>query len=464
MMRAWIALPLGLLSAGLLGAGCGSDDGTEQPDRPGTIGGAVSRIEDGSPIQGVRVILIEAPNVRPASPSAVTDDQGRYRFEAVPPGDYALFIYTDDLAMFDRSHPVVRLKSGATVLQNVRLLASALWDGGGYRVRGRVLNEANGEPIAGAFVSGATWAWNDVAYHFQGLGLPEWGVTDADGRFSVTAGVFTDEMGNEAGLEPISVTRAGFRPATLTGSGPWVPGLSIRALPLPDAPDSSLTCEVRLQPDPSGAPDPRTSGAIRGRALEDGRPIAGLRVTVSLFSADHHDSIGPVSLNEQTPIQGNVAVTDAQGRFLLSGLAPGAYGVHPGYLDGDGYWLIESPMVQVAAADTADAGDVTLARAIRPLSPAEGSVLSDTTPLFQWESFSDSAGVYVYDLQYATSHIEWSTVPDLTEPRWQMPETDAFAPDARVRWMVEVRRRHGANRSSSPCGVFEHAATFIVRG
>ena len=458
-MRTWIAAILCLCCLS-----CGDDDGPDSPARPGTVEGMVSRIEDGSPVSGARTILIETPSIRPASFLALTDALGRYRFESVPAGDYALFVYTDDLVVFDRSHPTIHLEAGATVRQNMRLLASALWDGGGYRVEGRVIDDHTGGPIAGAFVSGAFWAWDDVAYPFQGYGLPDWGVTDAEGRYSVSVSVWTNEQGEGLGLEPISVTRIGYRPTTVTGSGPSIGDPSLRALPMPEPPDSTLTCDVRLAAESAGGPDPRSTGAIAGRATCAGRPVVGLHVAVSLFATDRHDSIDVGHLGEQTPIQGNIAVTDAGGRFHLSGLVPGTYGVHPGYLDGDGYWLIESPMVQVAAADTANAGDIALARAIRPLEPAESAVLSDTTPLFRWESFSDSAGVYVYELQYATSHIEWSVAADLTEPRWQTPDSSAFAPGAKVRWMVQVHRRDDAGKRASPAGVFEHAATFIVRG
>jgi hypothetical protein len=465
-MRAWFVLLAGVTFASFLG--CGSEESPVRPTAPGTVRGTVTRIEDGAAVKDAGVLLLDPSRLLPVSLLAKTDDLGRYRLDGIPPGDYALVVYTDNLMIFDRSHPVIHLSPATTVVQNVRLLASELWSGHGYRIRGRVVNAETGAPVPAAFVSEAMWALDDVSLLVRGLGLPSFGVTDAEGLFSVTVSVFTDEMGNEIALPPISVTRAGFEPATLAGEGELFPPYEIPGLPIPTGRDSSLTVEIRLRPIPPGD-DPVPVGAIRGRAVSrltgQAGPIgiAGLRVAASLIAVDRPDTLLRRPLEAESPVQGIVAVTDTSGWFVVDGLRPGWYVVHPGYFDGDGYLLYEPAIVSVVAADTADAGEIILNAAIRPITPQEGAILSDTTPLFEWEGVAGTVDAVTYNLEYATSALDWTFIPDLDEPRWQVPDEMALSPGAKVRWQVEVVRQSGNDLPRDSYSAFEHPATFVVR-
>jgi hypothetical protein len=113
-------------------------------------------------------------------------------------------------------------------------------------------------------------------------------------------------------------------------------------------------------------------------------------------------------------------------------------------------------MVSVADGDTADAGDQPVARALAATAPADGSVVTVSTPLFSWPSV---AGASEYRLEIGTGHLLDPAI-ELATTSWQMPAGQAFADGDHVRWLVEARGEIGED--TVILAVFEDTATFTV--
>jgi hypothetical protein len=442
--------------------GC-SDDENRPPAPTGSVRGTLTQVENGAPVIGAKLLLVDPATLATKSPFARTNVIGRYRIDEVEPGTYAVFVFHDTLLIYQRSGPLVRVSAGAISVHNVSLLDSQFNDHTGYRVAGNVIDASTREPIAGAYVEGIFSGYNDVEFLFQAYGGPYWAVTDEDGSFSVRVSSLTDEQGDPRGLEPVSAAKSGYRPGTLVGSGPSDAPLYPALLPLPQEEDSILTVLLRLEPEGGAGPDPASTGALRGQARFLGDPVAGLPVAASLTYVSDPDTMPGGRARARVPVPDRTTITDAEGRFLIPGLTPGAYVVHPAYQDGDGYLFEWVNQFTVAAAETVEVGLPSLQIAIRPLGPEDGSVITDRTPEFRWEPRPDAAGYEFlgYRLSYATSHFDWTIVEPLDGTSWQLPDASAFPPGASIRWNVEVLGRIEGD-PNSVVARFEHLATFQI--
>jgi hypothetical protein len=105
---------------------------------PGSIDGMVCEVEHCKPIDGVRVLL------SPSRRTAVTDALGRFRFGALPPGQYSLEVGADDFTL-SGTLPLIAVADGQNV-KDVKIEMRGLGT-----ISGRALDE-NGEPIAAAEV------------------------------------------------------------------------------------------------------------------------------------------------------------------------------------------------------------------------------------------------------------------------------------------------------------------------
>jgi hypothetical protein len=308
------------------------------------------------------------------------------------------------------------------------------------------------------------WEGTDLSGLFLGIGLPEWGVTDAQGRFSIASIHFRTEY-EGGGLMPITVTHAGYEPFTLVGTGPmfleWGP-----LLPLPETPDSVLEVEIAMRRLGANGAGPHGAGALRGRVVHLGQPLAGLRVGISAEQLVDADTLAPRGkFRAAVPVPDRGTVTDVEGRFFIDELTPGSYGLQPAYLPEDGYVAIHLPAVGIIASDTTDVGDLEVARAIAIISPAQGSVIDDATPEFRWEATPLPSGYHLveYEIQIAVGQYLVGIVEDgLTEPSWQVPEDQAFPPGACVRWFVQARVAPDAGGNWLDAGDSEKANTFCV--
>jgi hypothetical protein len=459
------AISISFLVLGLLG--CRSEPPPAGPPTTGSVAGTVTEVESGAPVTDAWLVLVDPVSLATVSTPARTDPSGRYRFDALAPGEYATFLFHDSLVVFDRSASRVQIRAGEVVTQNLRLLDSEMGGYRDWRIVGSVLDATTGQPVPGAYVGGVyTGGWV-IEWAFDAAALQNWGVTDSQGRFSIGADVVMDEAAQILGLGPISVTRAGYEPFTLVGRAQPYP-----YLPTPAPGESVLTVSVRLQPSAAGAP----AGAIRGIASFLGQPVPGIRVGVSISSVADPDTIPAAAAVRMgtdeiaVPLPGSVAVTDAEGRFLIAGLRPGEYSLAVAYLDDDGYgptWgqRIRDPfeLIQVVASDTADVGTVGLWRAILPIDPAPGATTADRTPEFLWQAFVPPSGYALREYEIGVS-TRWFFYDfyRVTEPRWQLPDSLGLPAGAHVRWYVHAYAVRESPPDTLLAGTFERIATFSV--
>ncbi len=426
----------------------------------GSLEGSVVEVTGGAPVQGVELILVDPEFLTPTSGLVTTDRNGKFKIEAVRPGDYSIFVYHDTLVVFDRSGPFVRIEEGTVSTYQIRMIGGQQGGNSGFRVSGTVLDDDTGETVVGAFVEGVYDAWNDLCPAFRGSTRSDWEVTDSEGRFSITVKAYYLDW-RPVGLEPISVTRQGYLPYSLGGDGPK-PGGYPPPLPMPAQDESTLVVEVRLQPLLHGGVGPDGVGKIRGRLTYLGAPVPGIRVATSMLSSAHPETLLAAPLDASVPIQGNVVITDSEGRFQIDQLIPGFYVVHPAYLPDDGYLHLDVQTLRVESSQTTDAHDVSVIKAIGPVHPPRRAVLSSPTPRFEWQIRPESAAYEFieYKLHVQLGNRETVTVGGLTDTTWQLPDSLAFSPGASIRWDVEVIGSTNDLNPPETIATFETPATF----
>jgi hypothetical protein len=191
--------------------------------------------------------------------------------------------------------------------------------------------------------------------------------------------------------------------------------------------------------------------------LLDGVPAAGVPVGMDFTSLMFPSSTLKTRDGDRpdpVPVLGKSMLTDANGMYEMTGLAPGFYTVEAGYLPDDGYataWAQQN----VAAGETVEMRDIHITVASRPVTPAPGARVFDPTPVFRWTPVT---GADRYRVQASTGHIldHFFYVSGETEFAW--PDTIAFAPGDRVRWFVDAY--HG----EITIGGFEVTALFSESG
>jgi BlaR1 peptidase M56/Carboxypeptidase regulatory-like domain len=308
---------------------------------PGFVTGEVVRAEDGMPVAGTLVLLRDRQLHR-----ATTDEMGRFRFEKIPPGRFAIWAHKDDLTS-PKADIAGRETEIATlgVFPQVRLAMKP-----GKQVSFSVTSAVTGAPIEGAAVRFGYPDRRVATTDKQGAAvisalLPEkyeirveasdhaqqWREIDLSSTgpmlnqtFSlrpggIARGIVTDESGKP--LEKAEVVYfSGGTPYGYYGSSPPAnaPGQFIhRHLPLdtpirvdvrlkdylPQSIEITLTerqrekeIEFRLQPRPRGA---SITGVVTGPA---GKPVAGASVA----------NYGTGTADEKRE-----ATTDDEGRFVL---------------------------------------------------------------------------------------------------------------------------------------------------
>jgi len=450
-------LVLGVSALLLAAVSCNDDSGPVRPG-PGGVTGRVTELEGGAPIAGAGVLLIDPTTLVPAAPIAVTDSSGSYSVSDVPGGRYAVFVYHRTRVVYDPAAPAVDVTGGKTTTYDMRLQNPELWNGNGVAVSGRVTDAVTGDPVAGVFVSAPLWeiAGQDVSVPFWGISLPWWGVTDSDGRFSISASQVVDGgSSTPTRIAPLNFTAEGYAPYTLVGSGEAVPGLAGPPIPVPG--DSALVLDIRLS-----RPSAGNAGSLRGRVIFRGQPASGVRVGLSLVVSAHPDTLPPATLAPLNIVPGHTAVSGSDGSFRIEGLTPGTYALVPAYPIGDGYVGDLAPFwgpskVIVYPGITADAGDVPIIRAIEAVSPPEGGLVGSRTPRFEWGAVE---GAQFYELQYSTHYVMGPPIGPVTGTHWDVPSEDPLPPGTHVRWMVTAFGVAGTD--TVLVGDVEVAHTFTV--
>ncbi|HEU4395448.1 MAG TPA: sigma-70 family RNA polymerase sigma factor [Planctomycetota bacterium] len=272
-----------------------------------TLSGRV-RDADGRPVPGVFVVA-SGPSAWKVNSTglarAAVDAEGRYRLEGLEPGANTIRLWTASGQ---------RRSVGWIDLPGVSTFDIDL--DRGATVRGRVLDDATGEPVASARVF--AWATADAT-------VTAVATTGADGTFA-----FDDFP--PWSLIPLTVDAPGYL------CYPDAPGYAVERVAVRLSAGTVVEKEIRL----------RRGRALRGRITgPEGAPIAGVRVSV------------PV-----TPQRLASANSGADGAYGLEGLPPGAASVR---VVAKGWILAEGAGDGAASVDLAAEGesvrDFVLARA-----------------------------------------------------------------------------------------------------
>lgn len=445
-------------------AGCG-DDGTKSPPAPGSVEGTLTEVNSGTPVGDATVMLIDVLELTVASEIVGTDNAGHYRIDGIAPGSYAVLVFHDSLAVREKPAPQVRVSPNKVTTFDINLVDIEFSGPGGYHIEGTVIDAQTLEPVPGAFVGQALLLQGELEGFAEGVAFLS-AVTDSFGSFSVPA--LDLEFAFESGLAPITVTKEGYEPYTLIGEGPSIPGVLPPLLPFPPGDGLTLAVDISLEPLSPDGTGSHGAGAIKGRLMSFGQPVADVLVGASISAVSDPDTFRtpPVS---PVPVPEGVARTDAQGRFLLEGLTPGQYWVDPAFLDNDGYvkGTFGDPlafMCTVVDSGTCDLGVLEIGRAITPVSPQNRSTVQDTTPEFRWSPISIPPGYDFlgYEVGYGVGYLLMDSGGLLQEPRWQVPVSKVFSPGDNVRWHVSAVAYDPSSQREVEIAAFEWPVTFSV--
>ncbi len=266
--------------------------------RGGSIEGRVTGA-DGTPIGGANVVAASSGNMASmwvGSPAAVTDAEGRYRVDGVPPGDYHLAADARGFAQADAGGDATKVTvppEGGTRTLDLTLAAAAV-------IRGSV-TDGKGEPVAGARVRTRP----DLSAMFRGGGGPGGGarmvaaqqtaadLTDAQGRYRLEGVGTSVEWTVEVEAEEYVVTQS--------------EKLKLKAGEVKDL-DMVLTGGATL------------SGRVVG---EGGAWVNGARIRVGTLNPDDVQRPYLSGWQVDRQLDARIFFSDPEGRFLIPNIRPG---------------------------------------------------------------------------------------------------------------------------------------------
>lgn len=393
----------------LLAAACG-DDATGPDAGTSALEGTVTSLATGEPLGGIAVLLLD--DRMDVVVVTGSDGDGHFGFTALPAGSYLVYPFDEDLLVVPWHDARVQVRAGATATADLVMAPSDRADPYTWRIAGRITDAASGEPVAGAWVMpiGYGEAGNSARYLLDNTGLVA-AVSDADGRYSMPAWPVRDWWpdGDVIGIGPVSCAATGYRPRTFVGSGPSVahePHLQGGLLPAPA--DSVLVLDIQLVRIPAGGLPAELTGTVRGRVVHQGAPRAGVMVTTTLTTLAAPDT---VLAPDKVAVPGGSVASGADGTFAIP-LEPGHYALRAGLLPDDGWCRDGGPgMIEILAGQILEVGDVTVGRAVMPVSPARGDVVSYPVAMLAWTSIS-GAERYEVELHAAGLPVFQATTTD----------------------------------------------------
>lgn len=426
----------------MAGAGCSDDE--KPPATQGRLTGRVERLPGHEPATGFQVLLLDPSTSDSPFPAAPIDEEGRFEFEAVPPGWYHPIVEAGSMFLYAPLPDPIRIDAGRESHLDLALAAYPGLDGFGRPVHGTVRDAATGLPVAGAWVSAG---FTDPTFLLS-AGLPPWeSRTDEAGRFKLSGVPIVQLSSGRTGLFPIVSTHRDYRSG---GTGSLVRGEILPILPLSGSP---LEIELVLEP---GSGD----RAIHGRVVYLGQRIGG--VPVALTFADI-DTGAPASesftrssgLSPRAMVPGAVQVTDPSGEFEFSGLSSGRYRIHAAHLADDGWvprTLGSGPpaSVVVGKMDLHDL-EIAVVPGIRLISPTRLEVVDTVRPTLAWEPVA-GATRYLVLFSRANSFLLSETVTTM-ETSVLLPP-GYFREGDQARWAVQVYAGEMLAASSEVVGTF----------
>lgn len=244
----------------IIGAGETATVNAALAPNPGTITGIISDAVSGNPLQGAIVQLFPSQSLIPIE-NAATDQNGRYSFAGIEPGEYIVAASAENYA---------RGTAGATVFPNAQATVNLGLTPNPAAVVGTI-TQNGGTPVGGATVR--ILDQNETV-----LGT---GITDQNGNYTI---------GNlPQGTKTAVISASGF--------GTLLTGVTL-------SPGQTTTLNAQLTPN---------AGSIRGTVTDQqtGLPIAGADLVVRRTGA--------------APIVVANATSGTDGSYLVAGLAPGTY-------------------------------------------------------------------------------------------------------------------------------------------
>lgn len=451
-------LLLSCLAATLFVAACG-DDATQPETGPGTLEGVVTAWTSEDPLAGVAVLLLT--DAMEVVRVAVTDAGGRFGFSDLPAGSYLVYPFDEDHLVVEWHDARVQVRAGNPATADLVMAPSDHAEPYTYRIAGRITDADTGEPVAGAWIMpiGYGEAGNSVRYLLNNTSLIA-AVSDADGRYSLPAWPVRDGWpdGEVMGIGPVSCAAGGFRPRTFVGAGPasaFEPYLQGGLLPAPA--DSVLVLDIQLARVPAGGLPADQVGAVRGRVVHQGMPRAGVMVTTTLTTLAAPDTI---HAPDKVAVSGGSLASGDDGAFEIE-LEPGFYALRAGLLPDDGWCRDWGPgMIEIVAGQTLEVGDVTVGKALRPVFPARGEVVSHPLNLLSWSSFP---GADRYEVELVADGFP--LYQTATTDTFLTPDPDLFPEAVTVDciWTVKARIQYEPPDYTT-VSWFEVPASFTVEG
>jgi len=445
-------IPLGhrmtLLAAAWCGltllAGCSDDEEKVPLSQPDMV--QVVDEEDGTPVAGVKVVVMDPRSNLPVADPLVSGADGFCNFGRLPGDDHHLLVFggvdyrvhavpdfcfgTKDAPTLANQGsvfrsplaPVGEILKSTPITPAVALVYKILPDSL-PRIAGRVVTEVTGAPLGRVFVS-----LSPFLSGYQGETAPSDDVTLADGEFSVSKIRFglDPQTGNLIQIEPLRFTRQGYRPLIWKYDSP-------HGSQNVDISGVTITMELLA---------PEDTGSISGKILRDSLPVADIVVGLGVAEMPGQEKTGP-------GMTGWAAVTDQEGRYTIADLPTGTYILRPGYPLGDGVIFPSQPgdiLEYVESGHETQAPDLFVLHEIEPLSPAPGHTVGTPPDSLFWTAVP---GASYYEVRF-----DRGVLPLTNTNAIEIPESLTISPGLHY-WSVLA-----ANESHEILGATQIRAVF----